>query len=47
MDLWVCNLSGCEVSFVPIAAAFVAKIGVVEEVDCARGSDPETLKSRN
>ncbi len=41
MDIRSCDLSGCNVSFLPIVSAFVKKIGVVEEVDrlCESQSD--------
>lgn len=38
MNIRSCDMSGCNVCFLPIATAFVKKIGVVEEVDQLRGS---------
>ena len=41
MDAPLKNLSGCDVSFLPIVGAFVKKIGILEEVDrlCGGHSD--------
>jgi hypothetical protein len=37
MNVRSCDLSGCNVCFLPIVSAFVKKIGVVEEVGQLRG----------
>lgn len=41
MDIRSLNLSGCNVSFLPIVSAFVKKIGVVEEIDLLCGSQSD------
>ena len=41
MDIPLENLRGCDVSFLPIVAAFVKRIGIAEEVNrlCGTRSD--------